>query len=71
MRSITLVMVALLATSFSACSTYGSDRLERTVRTDSCPELEGYPDCQGGQRVDTTAQGQPSALAHEVRLGIP
>jgi hypothetical protein len=66
MRSINLVIVAVLATSFSACSTYGSDRLGRTVRMESCPELEGYPDCQDGHRVDmTTTEAQRSAAAHE------
>ena len=65
MRSINLVIVAVLATSFSACSTYGSARLERTVRMESCPELEGYPDCQGGQRVNTTARAQRATAAHQ------
>jgi hypothetical protein len=49
MQSIIRAAVAAICTSLlTACSTLHSD-----PRMSSCPQLEGYPDCQGGNKIDT------------------
>jgi hypothetical protein len=49
MQSIIRAAVAVICTSlFPACSTLHSD-----LGMSGCPELEGYPDCQNGNKMDT------------------
>jgi hypothetical protein len=59
------VLCAACIALVSACSTTRtSTGTARTAYMRDCPELEGYPDCQNGHKVDLRLASGTASVAH-------
>lgn len=67
MRCLTVLLLVVAFASSSACMTQSvtGARTASSRLTSDCPELEGYPDCQDGHRVDLSRLSQEQISGSE------